>query len=102
MFSSAIIAYNEICPTRYDLLDACYRRMVSMLPVLEDSAQVVALTVLMKYARTQFVQPTLKELNAAGAEAKVVKVSVKPVAKKADALKSWWCWGRVRHSVLRG
>ena len=36
MFSSAIIAYSEICPTRYDLLDACYRRMVSMLPVLED------------------------------------------------------------------
>ena len=94
MFSSAIIAYSEICPTRYDLLDACYRRMVSMLPVLEDSAQVVALTVLMKYARTQFLQPTPKALNAAGGDAKVVKVAVKRVAKKADALKCWGRWGR--------
>lgn len=94
MFSSAIIAYSEICPTRYDLLDACYRRMVSMLPVLEDSAQVVALTVLMKYARTQFLQPTLKALNAAGGDAKVVKVVVKRVTKKADALKCWGRWGR--------
>lgn len=93
MFSSAIIAYSEICPTRYDLLDACYRRMVSMLPVLEDSAQVVALTVLMKYARTQFLQPTLNALNAAGGDAKVVKVAVKRVTKKADALKCWGRWG---------
>ena len=86
MFSSAIIAYSEICPTRYDLLDACYRRMVSMLPVLEDSAQVVALTVLMKYARTQFLQPTEQDV-AALAEAAVTRVVPAPVAveKKRDA-----------------
>lgn len=88
MFSSAIIAYNEICPTRYDLLNSCYRRMVDMLPVLEDSAQVVALTVLMKYAKTQFKQPTLKELNAVTGDVKVVPVkTVIKKAKKDEALK---------------
>ena len=62
--------------------------MVEMLPVLEDSAQVVALTVLMKYAKTQFKQPTLKELNAATGSVKVapVKTAIKK-AKKDDALK---------------
>ena len=33
VFSSAIIAYSEICPTRYELLNGCYRRLLELLPV---------------------------------------------------------------------
>lgn len=73
VFSSAIIAFNEICPTRYDLIHVCYRKMISLLPYLEESAQVVCLTVLMKYARTQFAQPTSEDMTA---------VHVAPVMKQ--------------------
>ena len=63
VFSSAIIAYNEICPTRYELIHVCYRKMIKLLPFLDESAQVVCLTILMKYARTQFTQPTMEEMR---------------------------------------
>ena len=78
VFSSAIIAYNEICPTRYDLLTPCYRRMIDMLPMMDDAAQVITLTVLMKYARTQFLQPKAIDL------ANVDKEVLKPVVAKAQ------------------
>lgn len=81
VFSSAIIAYSEICPTRYDLLDGCYRRMLDMLPLLDDSAQAIALTVLMKYARTQFLQPQAADAAAFEEvkEAPSMKAAMAPV-----------------------
>ena len=81
VFSSAIIAYSEICPTRFDLLNPCFRRMLEMLPLLEDSAQAVALTVLMKYARTQFIQPTEADVSAFEKvkEAPVMKAALAPI-----------------------
>lgn len=87
VFSSAIIAYSEICPTRYELLNGCYRRLLELLPQLDDGAQAVSLSVLMKYARTQFLQPTEQDV-AALAEAAVTRVVPAPVAvekKKRDA-----------------
>ena len=85
VFSSAIIAFNEICPTRYDLIHSCYRKMLSNLPSLEEPAQVVCLTVLMKYARTQFLQPTeedMKKMDVAPVVKQPVAVSKKAVTKK--------------------
>lgn len=89
VFSSAIIAYSEICPTRYELLNGCYRRLLELLPQLDDGAQAVSLSVLMKYARTQFLQPTEKDLDALE-EAAVTRVAPEPVVapatkKKRDA-----------------
>lgn len=89
VFSSAIIAYSEICPTRYELLNGCYRRLLELLPQLDDGAQAVSLSVLMKYARTQFLQPTERDLDALE-EAAVARVAPEPVVapatkKKRDA-----------------
>ena len=89
VFSSAIIAYSEICPTRYELLNGCYRRLLELLPQLDDGAQAVSLSVLMKYARTQFLQPTEKDFDALE-EASVARVAPEPVVapatkKKRDA-----------------
>lgn len=89
VFSSAIIAYSEICPTRYELLNGCYRRLLELLPQLDDGAQAVSLSVLMKYARTQFLQPTEKDFDALE-EAAVARVAPEPVVapatkKKRDA-----------------
>ena len=89
VFSSAIIAYSEICPTRYELLNGCYRRLLELLPQLDDGAQAVSLSVLMKYARTQFLQPTEKDFDALK-EAAVARVAPEPVVapatkKKRDA-----------------
>ena len=88
VFSSAIIAYSEICPTRYELLNGCYRRLLELLPQLDDGAQAVSLSVLMKYARTQFLQPTEKDFDAL--EEAVARVAPEPVVapatkKKRDA-----------------
>lgn len=82
VFSSAIIAYSEICPTRYELLNGCYRRLLELLPQLDDGAQAVSLSVLMKYARTQFLQPTEKDLDALE-EAAVARVAPEPVVAPA-------------------
>lgn len=84
VFSSAIIAFNEICPTRYELIDRCYRKMIDILPQLEESAQAVALTVLMKYARTQFVQPTEEDMESLDVVPVVKQIapSKKPALKK--------------------
>lgn len=76
VFSSAIIAYSEICPTRYELLNGCYRRLLELLPQLDDGAQAVSLSVLMKYARTQFLQPTEKDFDA------LEEAAVAPATKK--------------------
>ena len=58
-------------------------------PQLDDGAQAVSLSVLMKYARTQFLQPTEKDLDALE-EAAVARVAPEPVVapatkKKRDA-----------------
>ena len=84
VFSSAIIAFNEICPTRYDLIHVCYRKMINLLPFLDESAQVVCLTVLMKYARTQFTQPTSEDMSVLKVTTTIKQVapSSKPATKK--------------------
>ena len=55
--------------------------MLDMLPLMDDSAQAVALTVLMKYARTQFLQPTAADASAFEEvkEAPSMKAAMAPV-----------------------
>lgn len=65
VLSSAIIAFNEICPTRFEMIDPVYRDWLKKFHDLEYPAQSVMLTLLMKYARTQFLQPVDNEAEAA-------------------------------------
>lgn len=54
---SAIAAWEEVCPTRWDLIHRGYRRWVKMLMDVEEWGQCVLLRVLLRYGRTFFLDP---------------------------------------------
>lgn len=54
---SALSAWEEMCPTRWDLLHQGYRRWCKMLMDVEEWGQCVVLRVLVRYARTFFLDP---------------------------------------------
>lgn len=51
------MAFNEVCPTRYDLIHPCFRRLCSMLIDCDEWGQMSILNVLLRYGRTQFLNP---------------------------------------------
>lgn len=54
---SALSAWEEICPTRWDLTHSGYRKWCKMLMDVEEWGQCVLLRVLLRYARTFFLEP---------------------------------------------
>jgi AP-3 complex subunit beta len=67
VLSSAIHAWQEICPDRLDMLHQHYRKLCHLLADLDDWGQMTALSILTRYARTQFTDPAL-QVGAAKAE----------------------------------
>ncbi|PHZ13020.1 uncharacterized protein RHIMIDRAFT_251113 [Rhizopus microsporus ATCC 52813] len=57
VIGSTIMAFNEVCPTRYDLIHPCFRRLCSMLIDCDEWGQMSILNVLLRYGRTQFLNP---------------------------------------------
>eukprot|EP00898_Chlorokybus_atmophyticus_P008849 jgi/Chlat1/8966/Chrsp94S08262 len=57
VLGSALSAFLQVCPDRFDLLHKQYRRICSNLPDFDGWGQIVAMRVLQHYARTQFVDP---------------------------------------------
>ena len=55
---SALSAWEEMCPTRWDLLHQCYRKWCKMLVDVEEWGQVVILRVLLRYGRSFFLDPS--------------------------------------------
>ncbi|ORY50688.1 Clathrin/coatomer adaptor, adaptin-like protein [Leucosporidium creatinivorum] len=54
---SALSAWEEMCPTRWDLLHQGYRKWCKMLMDVEEWGQCVVLRVLVRYGRTFFLDP---------------------------------------------
>jgi len=54
---SAVMAFEEVCPERIDLVHKNYRKLCNLLVDVEEWGQVVILNMLTRYARTQFVDP---------------------------------------------
>jgi AP-3 complex subunit beta len=54
---SAIAAWEELCPTRWDIMHRGYRRWCKMLMDVEEWGQCVLLRVLLRYGRTFFLDP---------------------------------------------
>ena len=59
VIGSAVMAYEEVCPDRIDLIHKNYRKLVSLLVDVEEWGQVVIVNMLTRYARTQFADPNL-------------------------------------------
>lgn len=54
---SVVMAFEEVCPERIDLIHKNYRKLCNMLVDVEEWGQVVIIHMLTRYARTQFVSP---------------------------------------------
>lgn len=55
---SVVMAFEEVCPERIDLIHKNYRKLCNLLIDVEEWGQVVIISMLTRYARTQFLSPT--------------------------------------------
>ncbi|CAF5215594.1 unnamed protein product, partial [Rotaria magnacalcarata] len=54
---SAVQAFEQVCPERIDLIHKNYRRLCNLIIDVDEWGQVTVLSMLTRYARTQFVDP---------------------------------------------
>nr|XP_056704167.1 AP-3 complex subunit beta-1 [Euleptes europaea] len=54
---SVVMAFEEVCPDRIDLIHKNYRKLCNLLVDVEEWGQVVIIHMLTRYTRTQFVSP---------------------------------------------
>uniref|UniRef100_A0A673JG13 AP-3 complex subunit beta n=1 Tax=Sinocyclocheilus rhinocerous TaxID=307959 RepID=A0A673JG13_9TELE len=54
---SVVMAFEEVCPDRIDLIHKNYRKLCNLLIDVEEWGQVVIINMLTRYARTQFLNP---------------------------------------------
>ncbi|XP_030624736.1 AP-3 complex subunit beta-1 isoform X2 [Chanos chanos] len=54
---SVVMAFEEVCPDRIDLIHKNYRKLCNLLVDVEEWGQVVIINMLTRYARTQFISP---------------------------------------------
>ncbi|KAI2651566.1 AP-3 complex subunit beta-1 [Labeo rohita] len=57
LLMSVVMAFEEVCPDRIDLIHKNYRKLCNLLVDVEEWGQVVIIHMLTRYARTQFVSP---------------------------------------------
>lgn len=68
---AAVMAYQEVCPDRWDLLHPHYRSLVKMLIDMDEWGQLALLRVLTVYARRTFpMKPQKKQVRSAKANEK--------------------------------
>uniref|UniRef100_A0AAY4DNH7 AP-3 complex subunit beta n=1 Tax=Denticeps clupeoides TaxID=299321 RepID=A0AAY4DNH7_9TELE len=56
---SVVMAFEEVCPERIDLIHKNYRKLCNLLIDVEEWGQVVIINMLTRYARTQFLNPNV-------------------------------------------
>ena len=54
---SAVHAFEEVCPSRIDLVHGVYRKLCVVLAEMDEWGQVTIVNLLARYARSQFVDP---------------------------------------------
>ncbi|XP_029037427.2 AP-3 complex subunit beta-2 [Osmia bicornis bicornis] len=60
---SAVMAFEEVCPERIDLIHKNYRKLCNLLVDVDEWGQVVIVNMLTRYAKTQFVNPNVDNLD---------------------------------------
>ena len=87
VLGSALFAFNVVCPTRYDLLHRQYRKVCHLLADFDEWGQCVALEVLGRYGRTQFLSPFAKEAAGDGSDGGVASAEGGKREKKSTKAK---------------
>ena len=54
---SAVMAFEEVCPERIELIHKQFRKLCNLIADIDEWGQVVIVNMLLRYARTQFVDP---------------------------------------------
>ncbi|KAI9493443.1 adaptin N terminal region-domain-containing protein [Zychaea mexicana] len=54
---STIMAFNEVCPNRFDLIHPCFRKLCGLLADCDEWGQMAILGVMLRYGRSQFLNP---------------------------------------------
>ncbi|XP_062516398.1 AP-3 complex subunit beta-2-like [Corticium candelabrum] len=57
---SAVVAFEEVCPERIDLIHKNYRKLCNLLVDVEDWGQVAIISMLTRYAHSQFANPNVE------------------------------------------
>ena len=57
VLGSVIAAFNEICPTSYEIIHKAYRKLCHLLADLDEWTQIITLEVMCRYIRNQFTDP---------------------------------------------
>lgn len=58
---SAVMAFEEVCPERIDLIHRNYRKLCNLLVDVDEWGQVIIINMLTRYARTQFTDPNIDD-----------------------------------------
>nr|ASK06164.1 adaptor protein-3 subunit [Nilaparvata lugens] len=58
---SAVMAFEEVCPERIDLVHRHFRKLCNLLVDVDEWGQVLIINMLTRYARTQFADPNLQD-----------------------------------------
>ncbi|XP_055902331.1 AP-3 complex subunit beta-2 [Eupeodes corollae] len=65
---SAVMAFEEVCPERVDLIHKNFRKLCNLLVDVDEWGQVIIINMLTRYARTQFTNPNAGENFKDGVE----------------------------------
>lgn len=57
VIGSTVMAFNEVCPDRFELVHTYYRKLCHMLSDLDEWGQISVLDLLLRYGRNQFIDP---------------------------------------------
>uniref|UniRef100_A0A182QFB0 AP-3 complex subunit beta n=1 Tax=Anopheles farauti TaxID=69004 RepID=A0A182QFB0_9DIPT len=58
---SAVMAFEEVCPERTELIHKNYRKLCNLLADVDEWGQVLIINMLTRYARTQFLDPNVDD-----------------------------------------
>ncbi|KAF9351167.1 AP-3 complex subunit beta-2 [Mortierella sp. NVP85] len=81
---SVLLAFNQICPDRLDLIHPQYRKLCRMLVDMDEWGQITALDLLIRYSRTQFLNP-IGKTSAPAVRAKKEKSVVRSFYSDDDS-----------------
>lgn len=65
---SAVMAFEDVCPERVDLIHKNYRKLCNLLIDVDEWGQVIIINMLTRYARTQFTDPNADDRYGCAAD----------------------------------
>jgi AP-3 complex subunit beta len=70
VLGSAIAAFNEVCPSSYEILHKSYRKLCHLVSDMDEWTQISVLEVMTRYLRNQFTDPAPGVVAAVQLQAK--------------------------------